>query len=348
MVYRRIAKQKIIKIYPMKTLITTSFLFLFFATTTIGQEKETKAEEFPLKVVENVDTTAAVLDEKNDVYDDFLKNTKNNDGIDLRKTDTTKIRFGNKRIVIIEKDGSTSIEIPGKNEEYTFDSNKQSAFTYKRKPRFRGHWAGVEWGFNGFMTPNQSINMRDEYKFLELRQGRSWNFNINFMQYSLGIVNDKIGLVTGMGLEFNNYHFRNPITLKVDDGVTVADSTYLLDLNKNVIRSKLSTIHLTVPLLMEFQIPTGSSGHRVFISAGVIGGVKIASHTKIVFDGPSKGKDKVRSDYNLSTFRYGITARVGYRGLKVFATYYPTPLFEKGKGVEVYPFSIGLVLLSFS
>lgn len=332
----------------MKTLITTSFLILFFVGTTISQEKETEVDELALKVVEHIDTTTTVQVVNNDVYDDFLKSTKNKEGIDMRRTDTTKFRFGNKRVVIIEKDGSTSIEIPGKDEEYDFGGNTDSHFTYKRKPRFRGHWAGVEWGFNGFMTPNQSLNMTDEYKFLELRQGRSWNFNINFMQYSLGIVNDKIGLVTGLGLEFNNFHFRNPLTLKVVDGITVADSSYFLDPNKNVVRSKLSTINLNVPLLMEFQIPSGSRRHRVFVSAGVIGGVKIASRTKIVYDGVDKGKDKGRNDFNLSTFRYGITARVGYRGLKVFATYYPTPLFEKGKGAEVYPFSIGLVLLSFS
>lgn len=332
----------------MKTLIAALSLILLFTGTTIAQENEEENIELDLKVVEHPDTTTVAQNEDNSVYDDFLKSAKNNDDIVPRNPDTTSIRFGKKRVVIIEKDGSTSIEIPGKNDDYTFDSNSDNHFTYKRKPRFRGHWAGVEWGFNGFMTPDYSINMTDEYRFLELRQGRSWNLNINFMQYSLGIVNDKIGLVTGLGFEFNDYHFRNPITLKVVDGITVADSAYFLDPNKNVTKSKLSTIHLTVPLLMEFQIPTGSRGHRVFISAGVIGGVKIASHTKIVFDGVDKGKDKGRSDFNLSTFRYGITARVGYRGLKVFATYYPTSLFEKGKGTEVYPFSIGLVLLSFS
>ncbi|MDD2277513.1 MAG: outer membrane beta-barrel protein [Bacteroidales bacterium] len=331
----------------MKTLITVSSLILLFTSSTIAQEEKTEKVELNLKIVEQRDSTTNNRDADKQYYDDFLKQAQEIDISDQRKSDTTSIRFGKKRIVIIEKDGSTSIEIPGDNNKFTFDSDEDRDFNYKSKPRFKGHWAGLEWGFNGFMTPDHSINMTDEYKFLELRQGRSWNINLNFMQYSLGIVSDKIGLVTGLGFEFNDYHFRNPITLKVVDGITVADSSYFLDPNKNVTKTKLSTIHFTVPLLMEFQIPAGSRDHRVFISAGVIGGVKIESHTKIVFDGVSKGKDKGRSDYNLSTFRYGLTARIGYRGLKLFANYYPTPLFEKGKGTEVNPFSVGLILLSF-
>lgn len=330
----------------MKTLIAASSIILLFAGTAIAQEKET--EILNLKVVEQIDTIATVQAENNGVSDDFLKKGQDNPDSYMEKSDTTSIRFGKKRIVIIEKDGSTSIEIPGKNDDYAFESDSDSHFTYKSKPRFRGHWAGVEWGFNGFMTPNYSINMTDEYKFLELRQGRSWNINLNFLQYSFGIVNDKIGLVTGLGFEFNDYHFRNPITLMVEDGITVEDNSYFLDPNKHVTKTKFSTIHFTVPLLMEFQIPAGSSGHRFFVSAGVIGGVKIESHTKIVYNGVDKGKDKGRSDFNLSTFRYGLTTRVGYRGLKLFVNYYPTPLFERGKGPEVYPFSVGLVLLSFS
>ena len=59
-------------------------------------------------------------------------------------------------------------------------------------------------------------------------------------------------------------------------------------------------------------------------------------------------KDKNKQDFNLSTFRYGFTARVGYRGLKLYATYYPVQLFEVDKGPEVYPFSVGLILFNFN
>jgi hypothetical protein len=262
-------------------------------------------------------------------------------------SDTTTIRFGKRRIVIIEKDGSTSVEIPDKNDVIIADSDRDRDFIYKKKPKFKGHWAGFEWGFNGLMDANQSINLRDDLKYLELSQGRSWNFNLNVMQYSLGLGTDKVGLVTGLGFEWNNYRFRNQSNIKVLDGVTVEDDSYILDPNKNVTKSKLAMSHLTVPLLLEFQIPTSRDRHRIFFSTGIIGGVRLGSHTRVEYDGANKGKDKVRNDFNLSQFRYGFTARVGYRSLKLFANYYPTALFEEDKGPEVYPFSVGLILLSF-
>jgi hypothetical protein len=61
-------------------------------------------------------------------------------------------------------------------------------------------------------------------------------------------------------------------------------------------------------------------------------------------DRGDKNKDKNRSDFFLSPFRYGYTARAGYGFLKIFANYYNTALFEKGKGPQLYPFTIGFML----
>lgn len=334
-------------ITKMKRAITITIALLIgsFSYAQDGLEQK-------LKALESNDTTSVEITETFEVEEEIegLKVTEQTTSWSPAKSDTTTVRFGKRRIVIIEKDGSTSIEIPERNDTFTFDSDKDKDFTYKRKARFKGHWAGLEWGFNGFMDANRSINMKDDLKYLELRQGRSWNINLNILQQSFGLGTDKVGLVTGLGFEFNDYHFRNPLTLKVENGITMPDSSYLLNPDRNVTKTKLSMSHLTLPLLLEFQIPTSHDRHRVFISAGVIGGVRLGSHTKIEYEGANKGKDKVKNDYNLSSFRYGFTARVGYRSLKLFANYYPTPLFEEGKsqGPNVYPFSVGLILLSFN
>ena len=330
-----------------------TFLLIAFLVLTGIKAQET--QEQTLKNLESVDTTQVSTSDTLSTESSPVISKTIEIEIDEAKVDTTKIRFGKRKIMIIEKDGSTSIELPDNkkyesyedddDEDWDEDDDRDSDFTYRKKPKFEGHWAGFEWGFNGFMDPNYSINMKDDLKYLELRQGRSWNLNLNIMQYSLGFGTDKIGLVTGLGFEFNNYHFRNNTNIHVVDGITVVDSTYI---DMNVTKTKLATTHLTVPLLLEFQIPTYNDRHRIFLSAGVIGGVRIGSHTKVVYEDNNDKKEKVRDDFNLSAFRYGLTARIGYRGLKLFANYYPTALFEKDKGPEIYPFSVGLILLSFN
>lgn len=263
------------------------------------------------------------------------------DTIRAAKGDTVVVRLGKKKMVIVDSKDKTVIEIPEKSKK------SDEIIEYKEVKKFKGHWSGFELGINGFMDNNRSMTQTGDIAWMDLKQARSWNTNINLTQYSIGFGTDKAGLVTGLGLEFNDYHFSNPISLKVVDGVTVVDSSYI-QAGYRVEKTKITMSHLTLPLLLEFQLPMGEKRKdRIYISAGVVGGVRLGSHTKVVYDDGSRRKDKNRSDFNIATLRYGLTARMGYKGIRLFANYYPVQLFEKGKGPELYPFAIGLVLVPF-
>ncbi|MEY1640423.1 outer membrane beta-barrel protein [Tenuifilum osseticum] len=263
------------------------------------------------------------------------------DTIKAAKGDTVVVRLGKKKMVIVDSKDKTVIEIPEKGKK------SDEIIEYREVKKFKGHWSGFELGINGFMDKNHSMTQTGDIAWMDLKQARSWNTNINFTQYSIGFGTDKAGLVTGLGLEFNDYHFSNPITLKVENGVTVVDSSYI-QAGYKVEKTKVTMSHLTLPLLLEFQIPMGEKRKdRIYISAGVIGGVRLGSHTKVVYDDGSLHKDKNRGDFNIATLRYGLTARMGYKGIRLFANYYPVQLFEKDKGPELYPFSVGLVLVPF-
>jgi hypothetical protein len=261
------------------------------------------------------------------------------------KYDTVQVRLGKRGIKIIEKGDGTAIEI------IELDQLAESRRDRKWKDRFRGHWAGVELGFTNLVTSDFTLEYPDTMAFMEMNTGKSWDFNINFLQYSLGFGTDKVGLVTGLGFELQNYRFDNPLSIKKENGVIVADSSYMLNPDVgSVEKSKLHTNYLTLPLLLEFQIPAGRRNHRIHISGGVIGGVKLWSTTKIKYKDQNGNKEKNKekgNDYNLSPIRYGLTARIGYRALNIYANYNMTPFFEKNKGPELYPFTIGLTLLFF-
>jgi len=313
----------------MKKLIT-SLLCLSFISAAYSQDPELQIQK--LKVLESRDSISLL--QKTDTLKEIQSPKV--------KSDSAKIRIGRSTITIIDDGNNTTFKVPNL-KKYDEDWDTE----YHHKNSFQGHWSGLEFGVNGLMDKNQSLTLKGDLAALDLKQARSWNINLNFTQYSIGFGTDKIGLVTGMGLEFSNYHFSNPISLKMENGMTIVDSSYIKG-NFDVQKSKLSTTHLTIPLLLEFQIPTGERGHRIYISGGVIGGLRIGTHTKIIYENGGRKKDKNHDDFNLSTFRYGFTARIGYRGLKLFANYYPVALFEKDKGPEVYPFSIGLVLFNFN
>ncbi len=266
-------------------------------------------------------------------------------------SDTTRIRFGNRGITVVEGPDGTSIDLNRFNKDSEIagkSDKKQDLGDEESRLKFKPNWAGLEWGINNYVNSDFSMNLGSESSFMDLRTSRSWNFNINFLEYGIGLGTDKLGLVTGMGLELNNYHFTGSNNIAINDEGVIAEylPAFALDPATSIRRTKFKTTYLVAPLLLEGQIPTGSG--RIFISAGVIGGVKIGSKTKMVYevDG-NKRKDNDRHDFNLSLFRYGFTAKVGYKMLKLYGTYYPTSLFIKDKGPELYPFSIGLTLVSF-
>lgn len=256
--------------------------------------------------------------------------------------DTTRIKIGNKGIEIIEGgDGNTRINVKDM-------KNEETKSTEIKINKFKGNWSGIELGLNNFVTNDFRTNVDPSLNFMDLNTNRSLNLNINMLQYDIGFGKSKSGLVTGIGLELSNYFFDGNNNIKKNENGQIVENipAILTEPGTDLIKSKLATSFLTIPLLLEFQIPAGKK--RVHISGGLIGGAKIGSRTKIVYkDRGNKQKEKIKDDFNLSALRYGYTLRAGFRNLNLFANYYPVPIFEKGKGPELYPYSIGLRFISF-
>jgi hypothetical protein len=278
-------------------------------------------------------------------------------GTNANKTEKTRVTIGKDLVSVEERDSSLNVRVGNrglnileslegpkfnfekysKNDEwYQDDKDDERA---RRRNRFRGHWSGIEFGFNNYLTSDKSLVLPDEINYMTLHSGKSNNFNINFSQLSLGL-SRHIGFVTGLGLNWNNYRFDgNNNILKGTNGIIE-----MLDPGTRLEKSKLATLYLTLPFMLEMQIPVNNN-HLNF-AAGPIGAVKLGSHTKMVYE-DSGQKVKSSGDFSLNLLRYGATARAGYGNFQLYGTYYMTPLFSTGKGpagYDLYPFEIGVAL----
>jgi len=311
---------------------------------TVKKKPTYRAPEFKKKNNTYSDTTEVKVLNK-----DFLKVVENSKGtkISVRNfanfeddSDTTKIRIGRKQINIIDGWNGTRVRI----EKVRRWDPKTNAY---RKPSFRGHWSGFEMGINAFANEDYSNYPVGTNDFMDLNLAKSIAVNLNFLQYDISLQKKKtnIGLVTGMGLEWNNYRFDQDMTLQEIDGKTAPD--YVTYQDASIKKSKLTSLYLTVPLLLEFQIPI-KNNHKIHMAAGFVGGLRLGTHTKVKFKRNSNThKDKDRDDYNLRAFRYSAQVRLGYRAVNIFATYGMTDLFRKNKGPELTPYTIGLTLIRF-
>lgn len=217
----------------------------------------------------------------------------------------------------------------------------------ERNDSFEGHWAGVEFGFNGFGGADYSMYPETEQHFLDNDMLQSNSLNLNIWQYSKGIQQSRnnIGLISGFGLSFQSYHLDHNTTLSVDENSKIHPEVMFFDSSQ---KSKLSTFYLDIPLLIEFQIPISHVSNRLYFSAGLTGSKRLETHTKVKYRRDGK-REKLKSpgDYSMKDYKVAATLRMGYRWVNVYATCDLAPLFEDRRGPVLYPFSVGFRLLSF-
>lgn len=210
--------------------------------------------------------------------------------------------------------------------------------------QFEGHWAGVDFGFNGFANADYSgYNL----KFMETELLRSNSTYINLLQQSIGLQRNRntLGLVTGIGLHLQSYRLDRNTTIRREGDGRIEPEILYFDQNQ---KSKLSIVSLMVPLLAEFQVPVNHYENRLYFSAGVFRSVRLGSHTKIKYRAEGKKeKLKVPGQYAIHDFKYGLMVRTGYRWINFFATYDLIPLFKKELGPELTPFTFGFTLIQF-
>jgi len=262
------------------------------------------------------------------------------------KTDTVHIRVGSHAIEIISKDKKTHIDVDKLDDwESQWDDNDWEnhqhieTIHHCRNKKFDGHWASFDFGINQLLNTSypKSIYPEGTPLFLTTAPEKSFEVNINLLEYSFGF-SSHFGMVTGLGFNFNDYKFKNRYTLTKDEKGVIQPA----DIPEGDFRlSKLSTTFIDAPLMLEVQIPKQFASKKMFIAAGVIGGVKIHQHIKTQV-GDEKKRDN--GDFNITPFRWGYTARIGFEDVGIFATYYNTKLFKEGLGPTTTPATIGITL----
>jgi hypothetical protein len=78
----------------------------------------------------------------------------------------------------------------------------------------------------------------------------------------------------------------------------------------------------------------------------------LPAHTKYVGEdynnySPDKYRVKFREIQNMERFSYGPTLRIGYRWIHVYGYYSLSKIFQKDKGPDLYPISVGLLLMPY-
>lgn len=176
----------------------------------------------------------------------------------------------------------------------------------------------------------------------EQRIANSTNVNIYLMRQRFNIINHKLNLEYGIGLNFHKIMFENPIVMRREMG----ELKFEYEPEINLRKSRLSSTYLTIPLLLNFESNPFQSKNSFRIAAGVYGNTRIGSNFKQKFKG-ERIKDK--DSFNLSPFRWGFAGQIGYGPINFYANFSMTDVFEdsKNSGYEIGMISAGFIVIPF-
>ena len=282
--------------------------------------------------------------------------------------DSTKVKVGPIKVEVYEGDDSVKVIIG--NRVLHVDEDGNVKLKRCRVNKFNGHWAGFEMGINGYVNPDFNMSFPKESEYMDLKMTNSWAVHINFFEQNIALAkNQKWGLVTGLGTNWNNYRFSKDTRLNAQRS---SELIGYIDQGISIRKTKLTTWYFNIPLLFEFQTNRWHKKNSFHVGVGMIMAVRLKSFTKKYYDernkefeitryntetdqyeveytatSPDYSKAWNKDDFYLRPIKWDATVRIGWGFINLFATYSVNSMFKENKGPELYPWTAGITFVNF-
>jgi len=189
------------------------------------------------------------------------------------------------------------------------------------------------YGYNG------SLELPTELDYLSQEIGKSTHVKWDVIRHRVGGRDKSVSFEYGLALSYHNYAFTNSTRLVPGQ----SELTFVTD-DVNYKKNKFKSTFLEVPLSISI-LGDKERDHRGFnLSLGGYAGILLKSKQK--FKGPA-GKEKVKDDFNMNKFRYGLQGMIGYGHVNLYMQYSLVDLFKENEGPSLTPINIGVVLAGF-
>jgi hypothetical protein len=105
-------------------------------------------------------------------------------------------------------------------------------------------------------------------------------------------------------------------------------------------KNKLAADYLTVPLMLNFSTTPNNDKKALSISFGVSAGYLYSQRNKQKSE--ERGKEKNKGDYDLNRFKFSYVGELGLGPVKLYGSYSPKSMYDRGMDVRPYTFGIRL------
>ena len=258
----------------------------------------------------------------------------------LAQTDTTQqsksdtLHIG--KMIIVRTPGSAKA-----------DNERENTRTYRRwhkRSIVSTNWLIFDLGFTNFNdqtnyagTDAQAFAPGSDEDWFKLKAIKSTNVSIWLFMQRLNLIKHVVNLKYGVGIEMNNYRFKEPVKF-----LTEPHTNVIMDNSTHYKKNKLAADYATVPMMLEFNF-TPQRERGFGFAVGASAGYLYASRQKTITD--ADGKRKKRDDFDLRPWKLSYIAELGLGPIKLYGTYASESIFERG--LDLTPYNVGVRINSW-
>ncbi len=273
----------------------------------------------------------------------FAQQSSSKDSSTAKASKRDTIRIGS--ILIIKKrKGTETDSVEVYNDYRNAKRNKKVSTNYLILDVGFANWSDQTNYANAVgMVVNRPGTAAFSAEDMTLRAGNSANINLWLFMQKIALHKSNINLKYGLGLEYNNYSFRSAVSFKEYGNINPSsgilnNSPFIFRDSISFSKNKLNLKYITVPLMLNFATNKEKGLPKLSASIGVSVGYLIRERNKQ--NSNERGKQDNQGDYNLQRFKFSYIGEIGVGSIKLYGSYSPTSLFEKGLIIRPYAFGI--------
>jgi Outer membrane protein beta-barrel domain len=170
-----------------------------------------------------------------------------------------------------------------------------------------------------------------------LKDGKSRNVNIWFFMQKLNVIKHAVNLKYGLGLELNNYRYKQPVRYQADPPAVPDPPRVILDgtVGRSYKKDKLAADYLTVPIMLNFNF-TPNRHNGFGFSAGISAGYLYSARNKTITS--DEGKKKAKDDFELQRWKLSYVGELALGPVKLYGSYAFKNMYERGLDMTPYNF----------
>jgi hypothetical protein len=246
------------------------------------------------------------------------------------------IRIGG--MIIIRKAGSKDKEIE-QDKEYKMKKRKG-----EEPSNLSTNWWIFDLGFSNYNDETmytsaaaQAYAPGSNKAWFELKDGKSRNINVWIFMQKLNMIKHVVNLKYGLGVELNNYRYKQPIRYQETTIAIPNPPRVILDATsgRTYEKDKLAADYLTVPMMINFNFtPKREKGFG--LSAGISAGYLYSARNKTVTS--DEGKKKAKDDFELEKWKLSYIAELSMGPVRFYGSYAMKNMYERGLDITPYNF----------